>query len=119
MLGIGSPGDARIANACPALHKTNAARHTAAQAQIGAPPMTKSLTRGRAPWLSSCVLLGLSALQAHAADTAAAPSLVPLPANYQASTGKDFVLKGSDLVGGNDEAAHRTAGQFVQMLARN
>ncbi len=81
--------------------------------------MTKSLKRSRAPWLSSCVLLGLSALQAHAADTAATPSLVPLPANYQASTGKDFVLKGSDLVGGNDEAAHRAAGQFVQMLARN
>ncbi|WP_449467738.1 family 20 glycosylhydrolase [Stenotrophomonas humi] len=81
--------------------------------------MTKSLPRSRAPWLSSCVLLGLSVLQAHAADTVAAPSLVPLPANYQAAAGKDFVLKRSDLVGGNDDAGHRAAGQFVQMLARN
>ena len=82
--------------------------------------MTKSFhKRSRAPWLSSCVLLGMSALQVQAADTTSAPSLVPLPASYQADGGKDFVLSSSARVGGNDEAARRAAAQFVTLLKQN
>ena len=80
--------------------------------------MTKSLrSRRRATLLGSCVLLGLTTLQAHAA--AGAPSLIPLPASYQADGGKDFVLKDSARVGGNDEAARRAAAQFIALLRQN
>lgn len=82
--------------------------------------MTKSFhKRSRAPWLSSCVMLGMSALQVQAADTTSAPTLIPLPANYQADGGKDFVLKHSARVGGNDDAARRAAAQFVTLLKQN
>ncbi len=82
--------------------------------------MTKSLrTRRRATWLGGCVLLGITALQAHATDAASAPSLIPLPASYQATGGREFVLTESTRVGGNDEAARRGAAQFVQLLAQN
>ncbi|MCD9088194.1 family 20 glycosylhydrolase [Stenotrophomonas sp. SY1] len=81
--------------------------------------MTKSLrSRRRAVLLGSCVLLGLTSLQAYAADSSA-PSLIPLPASYQAESGKDFVLKDSARVGGNDEAARRVANQFVELLKQN
>jgi len=82
--------------------------------------MTKSLRmRRRATWLGSCVLLGITALQAHAAADASTPPLIPLPASYQATGGKDFVLAGSARAGGNDDAARRAAARFVQLLAQN
>ncbi len=82
--------------------------------------MTKSFhTRRRAPWLSSCVLLGVSMLQAHAADAGTTLSLVPVPASYQATSGKDFVLKHADRVAGHDEASRRVAGQFIGLLTGN
>ncbi|MGE8286402.1 MAG: family 20 glycosylhydrolase [Stenotrophomonas sp.] len=80
--------------------------------------MTKSLrARRRATLLGSCMLLGLTTVQAHAA--ADAPSLIPLPASYQADGGKDFVLKHAARVGGNDEASRRVAAQFVELLKQN
>ena len=79
--------------------------------------MTKSLrARRRATLLGSCLLLGLTAVQVHAAG---APSLIPLPASYQADGGKDFVLKDAARVGGNDEASRRVAAQFVELLRQN
>ncbi|MCH1910380.1 MULTISPECIES: family 20 glycosylhydrolase [Stenotrophomonas] len=79
--------------------------------------MTKSLrARRRATLLGSCLLLGLTAVQVHAAG---APSLIPLPARYQADGGKDFVLKDAARVGGNDEASRRVAAQFVELLRQN
>ncbi|WP_427852644.1 beta-N-acetylhexosaminidase [Stenotrophomonas acidaminiphila] len=79
--------------------------------------MTKSLrARRRATLLGSCLLLGLTAVQVHAAG---APSLIPLPARYQADGGKDFVLKDATRVGGNDEASRRVAAQFVELLRQN
>ncbi len=82
--------------------------------------MTKSLRmRRRTTWLGSCLLLGGIALQAHAAGTAPMPSLIPQPARYQASGGGDFVLEAGARAGGNDDAARRAAGQFVELLARN
>ncbi|WP_313228845.1 family 20 glycosylhydrolase [Stenotrophomonas acidaminiphila] len=79
--------------------------------------MTKSLrARRRATLLGSCLLLGLTAVQVHAAG---APSLIPLPASYQADGGKDFVLKDATRVGGNDEASRRVAAQFVELLRQN
>ena len=81
--------------------------------------MTKSLhSRRRATWLGSCMLLGLTALPAYAAGSNA-PSLIPLPADYQATGGKDFVLKGSARVGGDDDASRRVARQFVELLKQN
>jgi len=79
--------------------------------------MTKSLrARRRATLLGSCLLLGLTAVQVYAAG---APSLIPLPARYQADGGKDFVLKDAARVGGNDEASRRVAAQFVELLRQN
>ena len=66
--------------------------------------------------LASGLLLGACALQAQAADT---PSLIPLPAHYETVAGKDFVLKPSARVAGNDEVSQRVATQFVQLLAQN
>ncbi len=66
--------------------------------------------------LAGGLLLGACALQAQAADT---PSLIPLPAHYETVAGKDFVLKPSARVAGNDEASRRVATQFVQLLAQN
>ncbi len=82
--------------------------------------MTKSLrVRRRATWLGGCLLLGLHALHAQAAEPATVPPLVPLPASYQATGGQDFMLERSARVGGNDEAARRAAAQFVWLLAQN
>ncbi len=81
--------------------------------------MTKSLfNRPSLPRLGGSLLLALIALQAHA-DDAAMPSLVPLPAHYQAGGGKAFVLQHGARIGGSDAAGQRVAGQFVQLLQQN
>jgi hexosaminidase len=82
--------------------------------------MTKSLhVRKRAPWLGSCVLLGITALHAHAGDLATAPQLIPLPATYAPATGKDFVISTATRVAGSDVASRRVADQFINLLKQN
>jgi hexosaminidase len=82
--------------------------------------MTKSLhVRKRAPWLGSCVLLGITALHAHAGDLAAPVQLIPLPANYQTATGKDFTIGTATRVAGTDAASRRVANQFITLLTQN
>ena len=70
----------------------------------------------RTRWLAPGLLLGACMSQALAADTL---PLIPLPAHYEAADGKDFTLKPSTRVAGNDEATRRVAAQFVQLLAQN
>ncbi|MGB3393929.1 MAG: family 20 glycosylhydrolase [Stenotrophomonas sp.] len=73
-------------------------------------------TASRTRRFAGSLLLAACMSQAQAADT---PPLIPLPAHYQAVDGKDFVLESSMRASGNDEAARRVAGQFVQLLAQN
>ncbi|SBV36810.1 Beta-N-acetylhexosaminidase [uncultured Stenotrophomonas sp.] len=70
----------------------------------------------RTRWLAAGLLLGACLTPAQAADTL---PLIPLPAHYQAADGKDFILKPSTRVAGNDDAARRVASQFVRLLAQD
>ncbi|KRG44231.1 beta-hexosaminidase [Stenotrophomonas pictorum JCM 9942] len=82
--------------------------------------MTKSPpARNRAPWLGSCVLLGLTALHAHAGDLGAPLQLIPLPASYQAVEGKDFAIGPATRVAGSDATSRRVASQFISLLKQN